>query len=412
MKSRKSIALCLMLTCVVSFVVQLKGQELQKQMWTGKLKLNDSIQLVFNFEMHNNAAGTPLTIYNADERIAVTDIVETSDSLNFKMPLYDSEFKCKKKKDELSGVWINHARKSNNVLTFIAYKSIILFPPTDHPSFNGKWEVTFNPGTKNEYKGIGLFEHLNNNSKQLAGTVLTETGDFRYLSGVSPNDSTLYLASFDGTHALVFKAKQKSDKHLEGYLYAGTHGYEKWTAVRNDAFELRNPDSLTYLKSGFDQLQFSFPNLSGKKVSLADAKYKNKVVIVQLMGSWCPNCIDETKFLSEFYKKNKSKGLEVIALAYERGDDTAKAIANIVRLQKKFDFNYEVLIASTSSDRNEAVKTLPMLNHIMSFPTTIFVDKKGRVRKIYTGFNGPATGKYYEKYVDDTNNFISKLLVE
>jgi thiol-disulfide isomerase/thioredoxin len=393
-------------------VTPLQAQKKPNELWEGKLKLNDSIQLSFNFEIATAATTTQIIIHNADERIVVDEVSDTKDSLNFKMPLFDSEFKCKKANGSLSGLWINHSRKTNNIFTFFAFKTISLYPVMNHPPFNGKWEVTFSPNSADEYKGIGLFEHANKNRMAVTGTILTETGDYRYLAGVAQNDTTLYLSCFDGTHAFVFKAKLKANGVLDGDFYSGSHWHEKWMAKRNDKFELHNPDSLTYLKPGFNKLEFSFPDLEGKKVSLTDPKYKNKVVIVQIMGSWCPNCIDETKFLSGFYDKYKAEGLEIIALAYERSGEMTKAVANVQRLKKKFNCNYDVLIAALNSDKKETAKSLPMMDNFMSFPTTIYIDKKGKVRKIYTGFNGPATGKYYEKYVDEINAFVGKLLKE
>jgi hypothetical protein len=59
--------------------------------------------------------------------------------------------------------------------------------------------------------------------------------------------------------------------------------------------------------------------------------------------------------------------------------------------------NYKIVFGGTSK-KSEAAKTLPMLNHIMSYPTTIFIDRKGKIKKIQTGFNGPGTGKIYEDY--------------
>ncbi len=182
-------------------------------------------------------------------------------------------------------------------------------------------------------------------------------------------------------------------------------------AVRNDNFQLRNPDSLTYLKPGFTSIDFSFKNLEGKSVSIKDEKFKNKVVIIQIMGTWCPNCMDETKFLAPFYDTYKSKGLEVVALAFERTDDFNKAVNNIQRSKKRFSANYEFLI-TMKTGKDQASEALPMLNAVMAFPTTIYIDKKGVVRKIYTGFNGPATGDAHTKFVEDTTRFVEMLLAE
>lgn len=409
---RRKKFICCLLFIAASAYAQTNKKDAGEVAWIGKLKLNDSTLLYFDFGILTAKEGTQIIIHNADERITVTEISETKDSLNFKMPVFDSEFKCKKNSDSLSGLWFNHARKANNIISFSASKTI----PGTKITFGGldktKWEVTFNPGTADEYKGLGLFTHGSKAGDPVTGTILTETGDYRYLAGSLIDTKTFYFSCFDGAHAFVFKAKLKNDNTLEGDFWAGAHGHESWTAKLNDNFKLSNPDSLTYLNPGFSKLDFSFPDLNGKQISLSDEKFKDKVIIIQIMGSWCPNCMDETKFLSGFYQTYKSKGLEVIALAYERAGDMTKAVANVQRLKKKFNCNYEVLIAALSSDKNEAAKTLPALNHIMSYPTTIYIDKKGKVRKIYTGFNGPATGKYFDKYVDDTNAFVSKLLKE
>jgi len=69
------------------------------------------------------------------------------------------------------------------------------------------------------------------------------------------------------------------------------------------------------------------------------------------------------------------------------------------------------LFAGTTSAENKK-QSLPMLNHIMSFPTTVFIDKKGFVRRIHTGFNGPATGKHYEEFVNDFTKYMEKLINE
>ena len=158
-------------------------------------------------------------------------------------------------------------------------------------------------------------------------------------------------------------------------------------------------------------MEFSFPGLDGNAVSLKDEKYQDKVVMLQIFGTWCPNCMDETKFYANWYKNNKEKGVEIIGLAYEAKDDFEYAKARVEKMKLKYNVAYDYVIAGIYN-KEEAAKTLPMLNHVLSFPTTIFIDKKGKVRRIHTGFSGPATGKYYEEFVEDFNNFMSKLINE
>jgi len=174
---------------------------------------------------------------------------------------------------------------------------------------------------------------------------------------------------------------------------------------------LPDANKLTFLKEGFHKINFKFPDLNGKMVSLTDKKYQNKELILQIFGTWCPNCMDETNFYSQWYKKNKDKNVAIIGLAFEAKPDFNYAKARVENMKKRLNVTYDFLIAGTYKN-NGASKALPMLNHVMSFPTSIIIDKKGIVRKIHTGFSGPATGKYYENFKIEFNNFINKLLAE
>ena len=170
---------------------------------------------------------------------------------------------------------------------------------------------------------------------------------------------------------------------------------------------------MTILKEGFERFDFSFPDTNGNLVSLQDEQFKDEVVLVQIMGTWCPNCLDETKFYTKYFNENKNDDLEIVALAFEYAPTKEKAIASINRLINSAGVPYPILLAQYgSSSKSKANEKLPMLNHILSYPTTVFIDKKGKVRKIHTGFNGPATGEKYDEFVVEFENFVSQLLNE
>jgi thiol-disulfide isomerase/thioredoxin len=174
---------------------------------------------------------------------------------------------------------------------------------------------------------------------------------------------------------------------------------------------LPNPETLTFLNPGYKRLAFSFKDIEGNVVSLSDKRFRNKVVIVQLMGSWCPNCMDETSYLVDVYKKYHAEGLEVIALAFERESDELNAIRNLSRWRTHFSIPYTILLAGSSS-KDEASEKLPMLNRVLSFPTTIIIDRKMKVRRIYTGFSGPGTGEYYTDFTNRMDLLLVDLLGE
>ena len=241
------------------------------------------------------------------------------------------------------------------------------------------------------------------------GTFLTTTGDYRFLEGNVSGDS-LFLSCFDGSHAFLFKAKINGDS-ISGDFWSGSHWQENWVGVRDESFSLPNPNELTFLKPGYESIEFSFENLNGEVVSLTDENYQDKVVIVQLLGSWCPNCKDETAYLVSLYEKYNAQGLEIISLAFEKSDNKETNIRSLNRLRDHFNVPYEILLAGKAS-KTEAAEKLPMLNHVLSFPTAIFIDRTGKVRRIHTGFSGPGTGEYYQEFVEETNEFVTQLLIE
>ena len=377
--------------------------------WRGTLTLDakKQIELPFIFNV-TYANGKPtLTIINGEEKIAVDETQMKGDSLFFKMPVFDTEFKCKVSASVMQGVWINHARKETTMVPFSAtFGQADRFKAKESTRIDvgGRWETTFGVGAPDSSKAIGVFKQ----TKQIVtGTFLSESGDYRYLEGIADGNN-LYLSSFDGGHAYLFAAVLNEKKELMGDFYSGSWGHERFKAINNPTFELRDPYSITKTVKGVP-VDFSFINTEGTKISLSDDKYKNKVVIIQIMGSWCPNCMDETAYLSGLYNDYKSKGVEIIALAYERTTDIEKAKANVLRLKNKYKATYEFLITGQTGAAN-AQKSLPFLSSVSAFPTTIYLNKNHEVAKIYTGYNGPATGAAYTKMKESTENLLNDLI--
>ncbi len=350
-------------------------------------------------------------LINGEEKILINEISHSQDSVRLQMHIFDAALIAKVEGDKLSGRWERKDQAQPYSLPFRAElgntSRFSQNPAKPALEVTGKWEVHFTEEEGKTYPAIGEFVQKGN---QLTGTFLTTTGDYRYLQG-EVNGNELKLSAFDGAHAFLFTATGKEDGTLAGDFYAGQSGHETWTAKRNDAFKLASADTLTYLKPGYERLDFSFPDLNGKKVSLSDPQFKGKVVVAQIFGSWCPNCMDETKFLAPWYEKNKSRGVEVVGLGYEVSPEIDKAKERVQKMRDRLNVPYTLLIGGTK-DKELVAKSLPALNHVLSFPTTIFIDKQGKVRKIHTGFSGPGTGKYYEEFVQEFNKTIDELVAE
>ena len=351
---------------------------------------------------------------NGREQLPMDTATLENDSLRIPMALFDSELVAKIDGNILRGVY-RRARPNQPVQTlpFTAQHGQTYRFTTDAATsadLTGRWATQFESktGLVDSLNAVGVFAQTGN---RVTGTFLTPTGDYRYLDGNVVGDS-LFLSTFDGSHLFLFKAKYNAKtKTMTGGFWSGVSDYESWVARFDPNAQLPDPAKLTYLKPGAKTLTVSFPEPNGTVVALTDPRFKNKVTIVQILGSWCPNCMDETKFLSPWYQRNKQRGIEVLGLAFERSGEMVVSGPKIDRMKQRFQIEYPIVLAGTN-DKVEASKALPDLNAVLAFPTTIFIDKKGQVRHIHTGFSGPGTGKDYEHYVDEFNRLVDKLVAE
>jgi len=392
-----------------------QSNKLTTGIWLVHLKLdknNPDLVLPFNMEVSTSDDGNPIIkIFNAEEVISINEITITDDSVFLFMPVFDSEFRGKFDKNSIKGFWHNYAKATDYKIPFLAQYGISeRFESTgegENVNVSGRWEVAFGDGDDPE---IAIGEFLQNGNK-VKGTFLTETGDYRFLEGIV-RDNQLLLSAFDGSHAFLFTANINEEEELtDGVFYSGNHYKTTWKALKNPDITIGDPESLTFIKEGYNGLDFCFKRESSEELCLKDKNYEDKVVIVQILGSWCPNCMDETALLSKLYKKYHKDGLEVIGLAFERASSHEKIYRNINRLKERYDVGYEIVYAGVAN-KTEANIVLPMLNQIISYPTTFFIDRNGEIRKIYTGFMGPGTGKHYTKLVNNFEGMLDELLSE
>lgn len=406
---RYSIAVLIIFTLLFSCKQNDNIPKIAEGLWRVELDVMDKQILPFNLIVNKTVNGNyTMQIINAEEIINVDEIVITGDSIVIQTPVFEGFLSGKFSENKITGQFIKESldRVVPFEATFGKKDRFDVVKMDADQNVSGIWETSFNPNTDEEYVGKGIFLQEGN---LVTGTFRTTTGDYRYLDGVVDGDS-LKLSAFDGAHAFLFTAKV-TDSTLNGAFYSGNHSKETFVAKRNDSYELPDPNSLTFINEGYDKLAFSFPDSKGNIISLSDETYQDKVVIVQLMGTWCPNCLDETKFLVDYVQGNNN--VKVIGLAFESAKTQERAFNAINRLKDKIGVQYPILLAQYGSvDKEEAQEKLPMINHVLSYPTTIFIDKNGNVRKIHTGFNGPATGHKYVEFKKEFNEFVTQLINE
>jgi thiol-disulfide isomerase/thioredoxin len=379
---------------------------LQLGYWKSHLQLNDSTQMPFKLMISKNKENYIFSIHNAEEIISLTDVsVLHGDSLRISFPNFHSSLIFKADgRNFIKGYWQNFEKGTSYKIPFFAnFSKVNTGKAQVKNDISGRWKTLFGSDQKDLTEAIGIFKQSNSS---VTGTFLTETGDYRFLEGTFLSEK-LSLSAFDGSHAFYFKANLINDS-LIGTFYSGKHYATTWVSSRNESFELKHPDSLTYLIKN-EAFSFKLKDLNGKDFNFPNPQFNNKVTIIQIMGTWCPNCMDETVFFKELHEKYNKQGLEIISIGYETPNDFKEQAEKIQRLKERHDLKFTFLVGG-KANKGLASQHFAMLNEVISFPTSIFIGKDGQVKKIHTGFNGPGTGEIYSAFKEETIHFIEELL--
>jgi peroxiredoxin len=369
-------------------------------------------ELPFGLELKQQDSHPVGYLINGEERLLLNDVKITGSHLEIAMPGYENVLKADAVGNELQGeiFLVKLNAKNQHVPLHATLGETYRFfdhPASDNADVSGRWAVKFIDDGGAPEVAVGEFSQSHD---VVSGTILTTTGDHRYLAGQVKGDE-LYLSTFDGAHVFLYKAKIAADGSLDGDWWSGLAFHEKWIGKRDAAAQLPDAYGLTAMRAGVKTFDFAFPDLSGKTVSSKDPQFRGKVLIVALAGSWCPNCHDEAAFLAPLYKDYRDKGLEIVSLQFEHFGDFERAAEATQRFRQHYGIEYTTLIAGIS-DKDEAAKKLPMLQSFVAFPTTVFIDRKGNVRKIHTGYTGPATGDHYVQFVTEVKATLDQLLAE
>ena len=381
------------------------------QQWRAWLQL-PSGRLPFGLELEDGPVPRAW-IHNAQERLAIDDVGVRGDSLFLGFPHYDSWIRARRTDGgrRLRGQWSQRrGRHEVEVLPFAAEAGDRRRfddegDPTTARHFAGRWRVDFE---SEDIDAVGVFAAREHGV--IEGTFLTATGDYRYLQGVATADKELLLSTFDGSHAFLFRAHETDDGRLAGEFWSGGHWQERWWAERDPQASL--PDAFeqsVWKADGRGLGSLAFPDVDGRMRSLEDPEFSGRARILYLFGSWCPNCSDATDLLVEIDRRYRARGLSIVGLAFERTGDFDHDARQVRRYARRHDVRYPLLVAGRS-DKEQASRAFPLLDRVRSYPTTIFIDGEGRVRAVYTGFSGPATGAAYHELRDEFLRLVQTML--
>ncbi len=355
------------------------------------------------------AGGAPIVyLLNGAEAVHVTEFSHAGSRLVMQMPGYSNRLELDADPDGYHGeaVMLRRGGKEIRLPLQVVRDERFRFSATGPkipPNVAGRWAITVHTADGKERLAVGEFKQI---GWRVFGTILDPSGDHRYLEGDVTQDELL-LSRFDGGLPHLYRFKINADGTLSGRWWSGARAVDELRAHRDAAAAIIDPAEVAAPTGR--PFAFGFPDLDGKPVTQADERFRNKVVIVAIGGTWCPNCHDEAAFLLPLYQELKAEGLEIVSLQFEHFSDPAAAIAVNRRFVAKYDIPWPVLIAGLS-DKDEAARKLPALGGVFGFPTTVLVGRDGRIAKVQSGFSGPATGQHYLDFQKQFTESVRALL--
>ncbi len=397
---------------IVLFALTLAAPALRAQapqqslsgLWDAAVVVN-GLEIPFRFEIAGDGAAISGSFFNGDEKVTSTGGKYENGSLTLNFDHYATQIEAGLVNGRLAGVY-------NRAAGFYPFYARKFTPsnvfPNEVPQIDGLWTI----GNVNSNKGEAAWRFIVRQSgAEVTAAILRVDGDTGALAGTFQRNGKFIVSHFSGARPLVLELTPQKD----GTLEIVRNRTEKMVAVKDTEAKLKgvaeptDPSRHSSVKNPTEPFKFAFPDLTGKIVSSTDERFRGKVVIVGIGGSWCPNCHDEAPFLSELYTKYRAKGLEIVELSFEEEAQKAKGFARLLAFNKRYGVNYTVLLAGDQGDLAEKV---PQIHNLNSFPTTIFIGRDGLVRAVHAGFAGAVSGVFHENAKEEITATVERLLAE
>jgi thiol-disulfide isomerase/thioredoxin len=376
-------------------------------MWDATINFNGA-EIPFKMELSGNGAAVKGWFFNGEDREISNSGNLTNGSLTLSFDSYLAKLTATVKDGVIDGEYGPILKKNYPIH---AVRASVKKPQAEAnaPSIGGQWDLLNVASSKGE-KAWRLI--LRQSGSNISGAILRVDGDTGTLTG-SYKDGKFVLSHFSGSRPALLILKPAADGSLDVSLSA-LHGFNEMKAVRPEEALAKglpqptDPDKHTTVKDPNQPFAFSFPDLNGHVVSNTDPRFRGKVVLINITGSWCPNCHDEAPFLASIYEKYKSQGLEIVALNFEEADQL-KDPTRLRAFIKEYGIHYTVLLGGETESAKEK---LTQAVNWDAWPTTFFVGRDGRVRGAHAGFPSPGSGELYRQTKDQFVAEVEKLLAE
>ena len=370
--------------------------------WDATVVVND-VEIPFRMELSTNDGRVSGAFFNGDERVRSTNGRLDGSTLTLHFDHYATKLEARWEDGQLKGTY---GRPSRGLYPFhakpfepqpVAAKGV--------PSIAGLWDLAVkSPKGESAWRFI-----VRQSGPEVSAAILRVDGDTGTLSG-SYRDGRFVLSHFSGARPLLLEIMPVPD----GTLEILQNKKNRLTAVRSAEAraqglpEPADPSRWTSVKDPSEPFRFSAPDLAGRVVTESDPRFRGKVVVVNISGSWCPNCHDEAPFLAELYRTYRSNGLEIVTISFEEADQL-KDPARLRAFIQQYGIEYLVLLGGEPGEVHER---LPQAVNLNTWPATFLLGRDGRVRSVHAGFASRASGDAHARLKEEITHSIEQLLAE
>ncbi len=369
--------------------------------------------LPFGMTIEARGDGFAAVITNGEETLERPLSIGTDGAVRIEFPHYDSVISAQIGEDgaSLTGTWdkiggggrvqsMEFRAQAGALPRFDLAADARLAPD----EVTGRWELRF----EGEEDPAVLV--LRADGTRVLGTVVTQTGDHRFLEGVFQT-KRLRLSCFDGAHAFLYEARLGDDGALTGTFASGAKWQQKWTARRSADARIGDEFGQAQWASEPGLLWIEGVDVEGRTRSLGELAFGARALALQIAGSWCPNCHDELAWLAPLARELEPKGLRVVTIGFELTGDQERDLRQLERMRARHGAEHEFLLAGTA-DKGRTAAALGAIDRIVAFPTLAILGADGCVRAVHTGFRGPATGTEHDDTTRELRARIDAVMAE
>ena len=371
--------------------------------WRAALDLAGGV-LRFSIEVEGATGAATGRLCNGADCQPFSAVEVKGDTVVFEMGDYAASIRAIRRDDSLVGAYSNVGNRGPRTIPFRASRGEWPAAPAG-ARLLGTWDAWFGAADRRSPRVL----ELRNQPEGVIGTVLSNSGDYGTFWGAG-SGTEFSIGHFDGSFVYLITATLVGDS-LRGVFHAGLRSQTPFVAGRSRGGPHLKPPTEVTTADTTAPFAFAFPNLDGTIVTNRDPRFEGKVVMVDIFGTWCPNCQDAAPTLLELYRTYHDRGFEVVSLAYEVTGDPAVDGELVRRFRDKHGIPWPMLLAGMN-DTELTAATLPQLEGFTAYPTLLFLDRTGRVRKVHAGFYGPSTGAQFTKLKADLHSYVVELLDE